>query len=191
MRRSTPCYHSQRTPAGWLGSCDHCRAGALLFRRRCSLGLLRQRDYFFDVATSLQVSFDSTGLRRLQSETLTFVCTRDGRIVAERVRIEHTSTRKRADNGFEDREGHQAPITLRSRSKCKLQSAKLKLQNALPHRNGRFACCLRCDVADEGGVRIAVLAELVEAVGSAFGRDAREEAAGGLGIEKERETIKL
>ena len=32
--------------------------------------------------------------------------------VAERVRIEHTSTRKRADNGFEDREGHQAPITL-------------------------------------------------------------------------------
>ena len=32
--------------------------------------------------------------------------------LAERVRIEHTSTRKRADNGFEDREGHQAPITL-------------------------------------------------------------------------------
>ena len=35
-------------------------------------------------------------------------------ILAERVRIEHTSTRKRADNGFEDREGHQAPITLRT-----------------------------------------------------------------------------
>ena len=35
--------------------------------------------------------------------------------LAERVRIEHTSTRKRADNGFEDREGHQAPITLRNR----------------------------------------------------------------------------
>ena len=35
--------------------------------------------------------------------------------MAERVRIEHTSTRKRADNGFEDREGHQAPITLRGK----------------------------------------------------------------------------
>jgi hypothetical protein len=35
-------------------------------------------------------------------------------VLAERVRIEHTSTRKRADNGFEDREGHQAPITLRT-----------------------------------------------------------------------------
>ena len=33
--------------------------------------------------------------------------------MAERVRIEHTSARKRADDGFEDRGDHQAPITLR------------------------------------------------------------------------------
>ena len=39
--------------------------------------------------------------------------------MAERVRIEHTSTRKRADNGFEDREGHQAPITLRTARESK------------------------------------------------------------------------
>ena len=39
--------------------------------------------------------------------------------MAERVRIEHTSTRKRADNGFEDREGHQAPITLRTAGNLK------------------------------------------------------------------------
>jgi hypothetical protein len=48
-------------------------------------------------------------------------------LLAERVRIEHTSTRKRADNGFEDREGHQAPITLRTApiEKWKLQNGKL------------------------------------------------------------------
>ncbi len=33
--------------------------------------------------------------------------------LAERVGIEPTSARKRADDGFEDREDHQAPSTLR------------------------------------------------------------------------------
>src|ERR1051326_6263219 len=37
------------------------------------------------------------------------------RILAERERIEHSSTRKRADNGFEDRGSHQACITLRTK----------------------------------------------------------------------------
>ena len=49
--------------------------------------------------------------------------------LAERVRIEHTSTRKRADNGFEDREGHQAPITLREKRRRKSQSRKGALPN--------------------------------------------------------------
>src|SRR5215211_58198 len=51
-----------------------------------------------------------------------------GRSMAERVRIEHTSTRKRADNGFEDREGHQAPITLRSVRHCNWRNWKMKLK---------------------------------------------------------------
>jgi hypothetical protein len=50
------------------------------------------------------------------------------RSVAERVRIEHTSTRKRADNGFEDREGHQAPITLQRWRDCNLRIAKMELK---------------------------------------------------------------
>jgi hypothetical protein len=48
--------------------------------------------------------------------------------MAERVRIEHTSTRKRADNGFEDREGHQAPITLQRWRHRKVTIGKMKLK---------------------------------------------------------------
>ena len=37
--------------------------------------------------------------------------------VAERERIEHSSTCKQADGRFEDGGGHQAPITLRAQRK--------------------------------------------------------------------------
>lgn len=57
--------------------------------------------------------------------------------MAERVRIEHTSTRKRADNGFEDREGHQAPITLRNARTvvCRSEIANSKLSYVIVMEN--------------------------------------------------------
>ena len=58
--------------------------------------------------------------------------------LAEREGIEPSSARKRADGGFEDREDHQAPITLRdrnSKTSARLEAEPCGLASALgPHR---------------------------------------------------------
>jgi hypothetical protein len=61
----------------------------------------------------------------------------------------------------------------------------------LRHRNRHLGRRKKGRLADDGGVEIAALAEVGEAAGGVCGRNAGEEAAGGLWVEQEWKTVKF